>query len=212
MSLKGVENLKNSVIVDIDNYTNEQLNDPIFIKYLINFSEKGGASGFLSKDINNLKLLKEYTTLPIFAEIQENFDYILFPKTYENFKNIVEVNPDFIIVEICDFEGNCTNLEKLIKEIKNNFKGEIVGKVSNKYQAIQGYRLGVDALLLDVFGDSVCEEMISSICSDINLPTIANLNAVDIEQSKKMLEMGIHAFVLGEDITNPNKIIKKLMV
>ena len=211
MSLSSISNFKNSVIIDIDNYTNEHLNDPIFIKYLISFSEKGGASGFLSKDLDNLKILKESTCLPIFAEIQENFDYILLPKTYNNFKNIVESNRDFIIIEICDFDGN-RNLEKLINEIRNNFKGQLIGKVSNKSQAIQGYRLGMDALLIEVFGDNIEEEIISNICFDINIPTIANLNSVNMEQSKKLTELGIHTFILGEDITNPNKIIKKLLV
>lgn len=210
MSLKNLPKIKHGVIVDVDNYTNEHLSDPIFIQYLIKFSEKGGASAFLSKNIRNLKILKETTDLPIFAEIEENFNNILIPKTYDNFKNIVELKPNFIVIEICNFEEDYKKLETLIKEIRINFDGELVGKISTKAQAVQAYRLGMNALIIEVFGECIENDLVSEICSDINIPTIASLNSVSFEEGKKLIELGIHSFILGEDVTNPNKIIKQL--
>lgn len=212
MSFKNLPKIKHSVIVDIDNYTNEHLSDPIFIQYLIKFSEQGGASAFLSKNIENLKILKQNTNLPIFAEVEQNFNDILIPKTYDSFKTIIDLDPDFIVMEFLNFGTNFRDLEFLIKNIRNNFNGELVGKILNKSHAVEAYRLGLDAIIIEVFGDNTENKLISEIYTYVNMPIIVSLNSVNFEQGKRLIELGVHSFILGEDVTNPNKIIKQLIM
>lgn len=212
MSFKNLTKIRHGVIVDIDNYTNEHLRDPIFIEYLIKFSEQGGAKAFLSKNIENLKILKQNTNLPIFAEVEEDFNDILIPKTYDSFKDIIELDPDFIIIEFLNFGTNFRELEFLIKNIRNNFNGELVGKVLTKSHAVEAYRLGLDAIIIEVFGENTENKLISEIYSYINMPIIISLNSVSFDNGKKLLELGVHSFVLGEEVTNPNKIIKQLIM
>lgn len=210
MSFNNLMKIKSGVIVDIDNYTNEHLSDPIFIEYLIKFSEKGGAKAFLSKNIKNLNILKKNTSLPIFAEVEENFNDIFIRKTYEDFKSIIDLAPSFIVIEIGNFERDYDELKSLLHKIKFSFSGQIIGKVLTKSHAIQAYKLGFDALIIEVFGECVDMEFVEEICSDINIPTIASLNSVSFEDGKKLTELGVHSFILGEDVTNPSKIIKQL--
>lgn len=210
MSFKKISNLKKSVIIDIDNYTNSHLSDSIFVEYIIKFSEKGGASAFLSKNLDNLRILKKSTDLMIFAEIEEDFNSVLIPTTYDRFKNVIEIDPDFLVIELSNFEKNFMDLEELVYKIRSNYKGEIVGKVSTKAQAIEAYRLGINAIIVEVFGDESEERVIEDITSYNNVFIIAHLNSIDFEQTKKLVEAGVHSFILGEDVTNPNKIIKQL--
>lgn len=212
MNFKNLPKMKHGVIVDIDNYTNEHLSDPIFLKYLIKFSEQGGASAFLSKNIENLKILKQNTDLPILAEVEEDFNDILIPKTYESFKSIIDLDPDFIVIEFLNFGTDFRELEFLIKNIRNNFSGELVGKILNKSHAVEAYRLGLDAILIEVFGDNTENKLISEIYNYINMPIIVSLNSVDFDQSRRLIELGVHSFILGEDVTNPNKIIKQFVM
>ena len=212
MSFDNFMKIKSGIIVDVDNYTNVHLSDPIFIEYLVRFSEKGGASAFLSKNINNLNILKKNTSLPIFAEVEENFNDIFIRKTYDDFKPIIELGPNFIVIEVGNFEKHYDELKSLLHKIKFNFSGQVVGKVLTKSQAIQAYKLGFDALVIEIFGECVDKEFVSEICSDINIPTIASLNSVSFEDSKDLIELGIHSFILGEDVTNPSKIIKQLTI
>lgn len=212
MSFNNLTKIKSGVIVDVDNYTNVHLSDPIFIEYLIKFSEKGGASAFLSKNINNLNILKKNTSLPVFAEAEENFNDIFIRKTYEDFEPIIKLRPSFIVIEVGNFEENYEDLKNLLHKIKFGFSGQIVGKILTKSQAIQAYKLGFDALIIEVFGECVDVEFVSEICSDINIPTIASLNSVSFEDGKKLIELGIYSFILGEDVTNPSKIIKQLTI
>lgn len=208
MIVNELEKLKNSVVIDIDNFRNEHLNDKEFIKYVIDFSERGGAKGFLSKSLSNLNILKKCTSLPIFAEIEENFNDILISKTYDDFEKIVNLKPNFIVIDMSIFEDKFKDLQKLVKELRFNFDGELVARISTKEQAFEAYRLGIDALMIEIFGDCFDESIVFEICSDINIPTIASLNSVDFVQGKKLVENGVNIFVLGEDVTNPNFIIK----
>ncbi len=210
MSFNNLYKIKSGVIVDVDNYTNEHLSDPIFVEYLIKFSEKGGASAFLSKNFQNLNILKKCTSLPIFAEVEENFNDIFIRKTYDDFKSIIELKPNFIVVELSNFEEDYDELRSLLYKIKFSFSGQIVGKILNKSHAIQAYKLGFDALIIEIFGECIDDEFIHEICSDVNIPTIASLNSVSPDKGKKLMELGIHSFILGEDVTNPSKIIKQL--
>lgn len=212
MSSKILSKLKNSVIIDIDNYTNEHLSDSIFIQYLIKFSEKGGAAAFFSKSIENLKILKKTTSLPIFAEIEEDFNNILIPKTYERFKSVIDLNPDFLVIELSSFEDNFKELESLVCEIRDNFNGEIIGKVLSKSQAIEAYRLGINTIIVDIFGDENEQYLIEDINFYNDVYIIAYLNSIDFEQSKKLVSVGVNSFILGDDVTNPNKIIKQLVI
>lgn len=204
--------VKRGVIIDIDNYTNEHLSDPIFVKYVINFSEKGGACGFLSKSISNIKILKDSTSLPIFAGLEDNFDKIFIPKNFENFKELVDLKPNFIVMDFTDLKNDYDDLENIIKQLREIFSGQLIARVSTKLQALKAYKFGMDALIIDVFGDYIEEELINEICTDINIPTIASLNSVSFQQGKKLIEYGIYSFILGEDVTNPNKIIKDLII
>lgn len=204
--------VKRGVIVDIDNYTNEHLSDPIFVKYIINFSEKGGACGFFSKNLRNLKILKESTSLPILAGLEENFNKIFIPKNYENFIELVDLKPNFIVIEFGDSEDDYDDLENIIKKLRENFSGQLIGKVFTKLQALDAYKFGMDALIIDIYGEYFEEEFVNEICNDVNIPTIGNLNSVSFEQGKKLVEDGIYSFILGEDVTNPNKIIREFVM
>lgn len=207
--INGLEKLKNCVIIDIDNFKNEHLNDPVFIKYVIDFSEKGGASGFLSKSITNLNILKKQTSLPIFAQIEENFNDILITKTYEDIKNIVELKPNFIVLDMSVFEDDYEVLESLIKELRINFDGELISRVSTKEQALEAYKFEIDAIIVDVFGECFNESIVFEISSDINIPIIVSLNSVDFQQARELVNKGMNTFILGEDVTNPNKSVKQ---
>ncbi len=207
--IKGLEKLKNCVIIDIDNFKSEHLNDPVFIKYVIDFSEKGGASGFLSKSIANLNILKKQTSLPIFAQIEENFNDILIPKTYDDIKKIVELKPNFIVLDMSIFEDDYNVLQSLIKKLRLNFDGELISRVSTKEQALDAYKLGVDAIIVDLFGECFSESIVFEVYLDINIPVIVNLNSVDFEQARELVSKGMNTFILGEDVTNPNKMVKQ---
>ena len=212
MDSENIRKVENGVIVDVDNYTSEHLNDPMFVEHIINFSERGGASAFLSKSIKNLNILKNKTSLPIFADTEENFNNILIPKTYENFVNIIKLRPEFIIIDISSFENNYESLSMLIKKIRFSFDGGLVGRISNKGQALEAYRLGIELFIIEVFGEYIDHRLIQDICCDINIPTIVSLNSVSFEQSKELFGYGVHSFILGEDVTNPNRIIKQFTI
>ena len=107
------------------------------------------------------------------------------------------------------FEDKFKDLQKLVKELRFNFDGELVARISTKEQAFEAYRLGIDALMVEIFGYCFDESIVFEVCSDINIPTIASLNSVDFDQGKKLLENGVNIFVLGEDVTNPNVVIKR---
>ena len=82
-----------NIIIDIDNYKNKYLNDPIFTKYVIEFSEKGGATAFLTNNFTNFKILKESTSLPVFFEVDRQFN------------GIINIDPEFLIIDIVNFDG-----------------------------------------------------------------------------------------------------------
>lgn len=210
MSTRSLDKLKNSVIINIDNYKNEHLNDPIFVKYVIEYSEKGGASAFLSSNEENLKILNENTDLPIFAELEQDFNNILKPIKCNEFDTLIALKPSFIIVDIAHFEDNYDKLSVVVSYIRNNFDGEIIGKVINKSQAINSYKIGLNGIIMEIFGECVDFELIEEMCSDINIPVIASLNSVSNGLCRRILGIGIHAFILGEDITNPNRVLSKL--
>lgn len=210
MRTSSLDKLKNSVIISVDNYRNEHLNDPIFVKYVIEYSEKGGASAFLSSNEENLRILSESTDLPIFAELEQDFNNILKPINYDEFDSLIDLKPTFIIVDIAHFEDNYEKLNIVIEYIRNNFEGEIIGKVINKNQAITSYKIGLNGIIMEVFGECVDFDLLKEMCSDINIPVIASLNSVSNEDCRKILGLGVHAFILGEDITNPSKVLSRL--
>ncbi len=210
MSDNVLDNLKNSVIINIDNYKNDHLNDKIFVKYVIKYSEKGGARGFLSRNLHNLSILKESTSHLIFAEPEEDFNNILRPISYEKFDELIKVNPDFLVIDVGNFEGREETLHNLLKHIKENFKGKIFGKIMNSDHFVTSCKIGVDGIIMEVFGDCIDKDLIKEMCSHETLPIIVSLNGVSIEESKNLLNLGVHAFILGEDITNPNKVLNRL--
>ncbi|BAK80986.1 hypothetical protein [Candidatus Arthromitus sp. SFB-rat-Yit] len=187
-----------NVIIDIDNYQNKYLDDMIFTKYVIEFSEKGGATAFLTNNFTNFKILKEITKLPIFFEVDRKFN------------GIINIDPEFLIIDIVNFNGVYEQLNIFLNDIREKFKGKIIGKIFNKKQAILACKLNLDGIAIDVFKENFDNEFISELCLDINIPVILRIKTLDINICKDLVKIGVSNFILGEDITNPNKILSKI--
>lgn len=187
-----------NIIIDIDNYQNKYLDDMIFTKYVIEFSEKGGATAFLTNNFTNFKILKETTKLPIFFEVDRKFN------------GIINIDPEFLIIDIVNFNGVYEQLNTFLNDIREKFKGKIIGKIFNKKQAILACKLNLDGIAIDVFKENFDNEFILELCLDINIPIILRIETLDINTCKDLVKIGVSNFILGEDITNPNKILSKI--
>ena len=187
-----------NIIIDIDNYKNKYLNDPIFTKYVIEFSEKGGATAFLTNNFTNFKILKESTSLPVFFEVDRQFN------------GIINIDPEFLIIDIVNFDGIYEQLNEFLNGIRDKFKGKIIGRIFNKKQAILACKLYLDGILIDVSENNFDKDFIAENYFDINISVILRIKSLDINRCKDLVKIGINYFILGEDITNPNKILSKI--
>lgn len=193
-----LKNFERNIIVNIDNYKNEHLNDPIFIKYVIEFSEKGGATSFLTSSYDNLKLLKEHSKLPIFFQIDTKTD------------QLPDVDVDFIIIDMGDYEEVDDALQSFVKEVKDKFDCDIIGRIANKKQAILACKLGFRGIIAEISGESLDKDFVYELNFDINIPTILSLNAVNLNDCKEFTTIGIKSFIIGEDVINPSKILSRV--
>lgn len=206
MSLKFLEHIHRKIIVNIDNFQNVNLSDSSYIRYLVSSLSEENIGAFYSRDLKNASIIRSISSHQIILEAHTEYEDKLIEFDYDLLDKYAKFNPDAIVV---DFSLN--NIEHIYNRLRQNYDGVIVGRVKTKISAVEAYRKGIDALLVSVSKDNINSNFISEVVNDINIRIICESNKMSSENMKSLISIGMYGLIIGEDITDPNRIIEQLM-
>lgn len=219
-----MELTRGSIIVSCQALSVEPLycEEMSLMPFMAKAAQMAGSKCIRTSGVRDIVEIKKATGLPVIGLIKcayEGYDPYITP-TMKEIDELVAVDADIVALD-------CTFMQRDYgKKTINDFLGEIrekypdialMGDCSTYEEAVNAYECGVNIVGTTMSGytpyslksEEPDYELAARLAKDLPIPVIAEGKIHYPEQAKKMLEMGVHAVVVGGAITRPLEIAQR---
>lgn len=222
-----LEQIKGGLIVSCQAEKNEPLGKPEILAALAQTAVIGGAVGIRACYPENIKTIKDNVDVPVIGIYKKEYsdsDVFISPTWKEN-QAVIEVNPEIIALDATDRKRpDNESLKKIVDKIRQNSDSLLMADIDNLENAIKAIKLGFDMIGTTLSGytratesDSIpykpdfqlIKDLIKTV--DGNIPIIAEGRIWEPEDARQIMELGVHAVVIGSAITRPHHITRRFV-
>lgn len=221
--LELINQLKNKLIVSCQAREGWPMFGAEIMAAFAKAAEVGGAVAIRATGADNIKAIKNKTSLPILGInkiFNDDYDVYITP-TYDSAVEILEENIEIIALDATSRKRpNGELFESIIKKIRKNYPEVLImGEISNIEEAKDVINLDIDFISTTLSGytdesepkDTIDLELIEDIKKITEVPIIAEGRINTPQLAVKALEHGAHTVVVGTAITRPEIITKKFV-
>ena len=205
--------MKRGLIVSCQALENEPLHSSFIMGKMALAAEMGGAVGIRANGVEDILEIKKMVNLPIIGIIKKDYENMVsyITPTRKELEALIDINIDVIALDATiNADLNLLNSLK-IKHPNQKFMADI----STVEEGIRAEKLGFDYIGTTLVGYTEQSknlnnfDVLKELLEKCNTPIIAEGNFDTPEKSRKAMEMGSYAVVVGGAITRPQLITKK---
>ncbi|MDO5649359.1 MAG: N-acetylmannosamine-6-phosphate 2-epimerase [Gallicola sp.] len=189
------------------------------MKSMAKAAEQAGAKAVCAEGVTDVAHIKEIIDLPVIGLIKKTYSdsAVELTLTLDEVDQLVEAGADMIVIDGTEQKhGEGKKLKAFVKEIREKH-GDIplIANVSNVDEGVTAEKAGVDLVSTDTAHDENSDEvnydLIKKLRKNIKLPIIAVGKIQTPKQAKKACEYGAFSVIVGDAITNPERIAKRFI-
>lgn len=216
-----INKIKNKLIVSCQAVDDEPLNDAFVMQKMAYAVVQGGAEILRLSQVEHISAIKKVVDVPIIGLIKKHYQNseIVITPTFKEVEQLVNLKVDVIAIDATFRKRPDQDLEQLVKTIKKHYPDQLLmADCSTVEDAINAQNLGFDLIGTTLRGYTKETKSFSNVENNyeflkqlqkvITKPIIAEGGIWEPQQAKEILELGIHAVVVGSAITRPQLITK----
>lgn len=218
MILKLADCLKNGLIVSCQADEGDPFND---VESLVKFAKTaflGGAVGIRSEGIIKTKAIIESVSLPIIGLVKSKFEdgTVKITGFESQVEDLIKIGVDIIAIDGTFRKRESLSGPDFIEMIKTKYNCTVLADIATLEEGIACALAGADFISSTLNGytpETFIEnngepnfELVRELLTQVNVPVFAEGRIWNPQQAKRMLEMGVHAVIVGTAITRPRQI------
>lgn len=218
-----LELTKGSIIVSCQALPSEPMycEEMSLMPYFAKAAQQAGSKVIRTSSVRDVIAIKEKTGMPVIGLIKRNYEgfesYIT--PTMREIDELVEAESDVIALD-CTFvkRGDGKTINEFLAEVRAKYPDIVLmADISTYEEGINAFKCGVDIVGTTMNGytphtvktDGPNYELAAQLARDLPIPVIGEGRIHYPDQAKKMLELGVHAVVVGGAITRPLEIAQR---
>ncbi|MPQ43268.1 N-acetylmannosamine-6-phosphate 2-epimerase [Clostridium tarantellae] len=205
--------MKRGLIVSCQALENEPLHSSFIMSKMALAAKQGGAVGIRANSAEDIKAIKEEVDLPIIGIVKKDYDNMIpyITPTMKEIKELIEVGVDVIAVDATINQD--VNFLKSLKELYPNQK--FMADISTVEEGVRAEKFGFDYIGTTLVGYTKQSkglnnfDVLIELIEKCNKPVIAEGNFDTPEKTRRAIECGSYAVVVGSIITRPQIITQR---
>ncbi len=224
-----LESLKNAVIVSTQAADDEPLNKPEHLLALALSGINGGAKGLRLEGIENIKLIRQHTELPIVGLLKndaipesERLSSVYITSTFAEAKQISDAGADIIALDATPrSRPDGLTLKETISRIHNELDKPVWADVARFDEGTAAAEYGADVVSTTLYGytkETQLEseappsfEFLEQLCKNLKKHVVLEGRVWHPEEVTRAFKLGAFAVVVGSAITRPQLITKRFV-
>ena len=219
-----LEQIKKGLIVSCQALEGEPLHSSFIMGRMALAAKEGGAVGIRANSVVDIIEIKKQVDLPVIGIIKQVYDDhpVFITPTMKEIDALAETGCDIIATDATNrIRPDGSDLETFYREVRSKYPHLLLmADVSTVEEAIFADELGFDIVAPTLYGytsetnslkiddhDYVVIRQIVKVVK--NAKVLAEGNVSTPEIAKSVLDIGVHAVVVGGAITRPQLITKK---
>ncbi|MEC2078016.1 N-acetylmannosamine-6-phosphate 2-epimerase [Metabacillus fastidiosus] len=221
-----LEQIKKGLIVSCQALNGEPLHSSFIMGRMALAAKEGGAVGIRANSVTDITEIKKQVDLPIIGIIKQVYgdNPVFITPTMKEIDALAETGAEIIATDATNRKRpDGSDLETFYKEVKSKYPNLLLmADVSSVEEAIAADELGFDIVAPTLYGyteetnglkiDDHNYEVIKQIVNEVKYAkVIAEGNVSTPEIAKSVLDINVHAVVVGGAITRPQIITKRFV-
>ena len=214
---------RHSLIVSCQALPSEPLycEEMSLMPFMAKAAQMAGCKCIRTSSVRDVEEIKKVTGLPVIGLIKrtyEGYDAYITP-TMREIDELVTAESDIIALDCTNrTRGDGTTINEFLAQIREKYPDiALMADISTYEEGVNAWKCGVNLVGTTMSGytpyspkvDGPDFELASRLVKDVDIPVIAEGKIHYPEQAKKMLEIGVHAVVVGGAITRPLEIAQR---
>lgn len=184
-------------------------------------AKQAGCKCIRTSSVRDVIGIKEKTGLPVIGLIKrtiEGYDSYITP-TMEEIDQLVRADSDIIALD-CTMRkrGDGTTINEFLARIRDKYPDiALMADISTLEEGLNAWKCGVDIISTTMSGYTPYSPqgegpdfaLAKALVSQAGIPVIAEGKIHTPKQAKEMLDLGVHAIVVGGAITRPLEIAQR---
>lgn len=217
------DQIKGSLIVSCQALPGEPLHSPYIMGRMAYAAMLGGAKGIRANGLENIREIKKNVNLPIIGIIKEDYENseVFITPTIKEIELLVNEGVDVIALDATTrVRPDGTTIKEFFPKIREKYPNQLfMADCSTYEEGMLAAQIGFDCIATTLCGytgytkneEIPNDQMIKSLVKDCPNPVIAEGGISSPDQFKKIMELGVHAAVVGSAITRPMEITKRFI-
>lgn len=214
---------RHSIIVSCQALPSEPLycEEMSLMPFMAKAAQMAGCKCIRTSSVRDVVEIKKATGLPVIGLIKrtyEGYDAYITP-TMKEIDELVAAESDIVALDCTNrIRGDGTTINEFLAQIREKYPDIVLmADVSTYEEGVNAWKCGVNLVGTTLSGytpyspkvDGPDFELVSRLVKDVEIPVIAEGKVHYPDQAKKMLELGVHAVVVGGAITRPLEIAQR---
>ncbi|HEY9575660.1 MAG TPA: N-acetylmannosamine-6-phosphate 2-epimerase [Lachnospiraceae bacterium] len=222
---RDIEAIKDGLIVSCQALAHEPLHSSFIMGRMALAAAWGGAKGIRANTKEDIEEIRKQVDLPVIGIVKRDYEdsSIYITPTMKEVDELVSVDVEIIAMDATNrVRPGGLSLDDFFHEVKKKYpKQLLMADCSTVEEALHADDLGFDYIGTTMVGyteqskDLHIEEndfeIIKTILSSVKNKVIAEGNIDTPKKAKRVLELGVHAIVVGGAITRPLQITEKFV-
>ncbi|MGV3489613.1 MAG: N-acetylmannosamine-6-phosphate 2-epimerase [Tuberibacillus sp.] len=217
------EKIKGKLIVSCQALSDEPLYSSFIMGRMAYAAMLGGAAGIRANSVEDIKEIKSVVNLPIIGIIKKDYpnSEVYITPTLEEIEALYQEGVDIIALDATKrVRPDGKVISEVFPLIKEKCPDQLfMADCSTYEEAEEACRLGFDYIGTTLVGYTDYTksrmvpdfELIEALVKNLSVPVIAEGGIWTPEELKRVLDIGVHAAVVGSAITRPREITKRFV-
>jgi N-acylglucosamine-6-phosphate 2-epimerase len=221
-----LEQIKGGLVVSCQALEGEPLHSSYIMGRMAVAAKEGGAVGIRANSVSDILEIKKQVNLPVIGIIKQVYDNqpVFITPTMKEIDALAETGVEIIATDATNrIRPDGKDLATFYQEVRAKYPELLLmADVSTIEEAIFAEELGFDIVAPTLYGyteetnglkiDDQGYEVIKQIVKEVkHAKVIAEGNVSTPEIARKVLDIGVHAVVVGGAITRPQVITKRFV-
>lgn len=222
---RDIEAIKGGLIVSCQALEDEPLHSSFIMGRMALAAKGGGAKGIRANSKEDIAEIRKQVDLPVIGIVKRDYEdsLVYITPTMKEVEELVSVGAEIIAMDATKRVrpgGIC--LDDFFKEVRSRYPDQLLmADCSTVEEAVHADELGFDYIGTTMVGYTKesshlrIEEndfaIVKAILSSVKHKVIAEGNIDTPQKARRVLELGVHAIVVGGAITRPLQITEKFV-
>ena len=217
-----LEQIKNGLVVSCQALPDEPLHSSFIMGRMAVAAKQAGAVGIRANSKEDIIEIKKQVDLPVIGIVKRDYEDsdVFITATMKEIHELHASGCDMVALDATNrLRPNVQTLSEFINEIRSTYPDMVLmADCATVEEVFEAERLGFDCLSTTLMGYTAESqgmvlhandfEKLRTILNRVSKPVIAEGNIKTPAQAKRVIELGVHAVVVGSAITRPQLIAK----